>query len=167
MRDDDYDYGDDPYIVIEKRSAGIGSFMIGLAVGAGLALLLAPQSGEETRRSITRNARKVRRAAEEAVGDVAGKVEDTFETARAQVEDKIREARTSIEMKKEQVQRAVQAGREAAQQARADLERRLSETKAAYNAGAQVARDAREAREARDARDDGPPKAANPKSRNT
>ena len=38
---------------------------------------------------------------------------------------------------------AVRAGREAADQARADLEARLAQTKAAYNAGAQVARDVR------------------------
>ena len=46
-------------------------------------------------------------------------------------------------MKKQQVTRAMEAGREAAQQARGDLERRLAETKAAYNAGADVARGAR------------------------
>jgi hypothetical protein len=34
----------------------------------------------------------------------------------------------------------MEAGREAAHQARGDLERRLAETKAAYNAGADVAR---------------------------
>jgi hypothetical protein len=38
------------------------------------------------------------------------------------------------------VARAMEAGREAAQQARGDLERRLAETKAAYNAGVDVAR---------------------------
>jgi gas vesicle protein len=147
MRDYDFDE-DEPYVVIEKRSGGMSSFLLGLAVGAGLALLFAPQSGLETRRSLSRNARKVRRAAEDAVGEVTEKVGETFETARQRVEEKIDEARTSIEVKKEQVQRAMQAGREAAQQARADLERRLAETKAAYNAGAQVARDAREARAA-------------------
>ena len=46
-------------------------------------------------------------------------------------------------MKRDQVARAVQAGREAAQQARSDLERRLAETKAAYQAGAQVARESK------------------------
>jgi hypothetical protein len=41
------------------------------------------------------------------------------------------------------VSRAVDAGREAASQAREDLESRLAQTKAAYNAGADVAREAR------------------------
>jgi hypothetical protein len=37
----------------------------------------------------------------------------------------------------------MEAGRAAAQQARSDLEHRLAETKAAYNAGADVARSGR------------------------
>jgi gas vesicle protein len=145
--EDDFDDEDDgPYVVIEKRSGGIGSFVLGLAVGAGIALLLAPQSGEATRRGLTRRARSVRDAAENAVADVGETVQDTFAAARQRVEEKIGEARDAIETKREQVQRAVDAGRAAAEQARADLERRLAETKAAYNAGAQVARDARAAR---------------------
>jgi gas vesicle protein len=140
MRDYDYDH-DEPFVVIEKTSGGLGSFIIGLAVGAGLALLFAPQSGAETRRGLASSAKRVRRAAEDAVDEARTKVGETFETARQRVEEKIEEARGAIEMKREQVQRAVQAGREAAQQARADLERRLAETKAAYQAGAAVARE--------------------------
>jgi gas vesicle protein len=116
MRDYDYEYEDDePYVVIEKTSGGMSSFLVGLAVGAGLALLFAPQSGAETRRRITRNAKKMRRAAETAVGDVTEKVGETFETAKQRVEEKIEEARGAIEMKRDQVHRAMQAGREAAQ----------------------------------------------------
>ena len=37
---------DEPYVVIEK-SGGMGSFFLGLAIGAGLALLFAPKSGRE------------------------------------------------------------------------------------------------------------------------
>jgi len=144
MRDYDFEE-DEPYVIIEKRSSGASSFFIGLAVGAGLALLLAPQSGEETRRNLTRSAQRMRRAAQDAVGDVTDKVGETFETAKLRVEEKIEEARGAIEMKREQVQRAVLAGREAAQLAREDLERRLAETKAAYQAGAQVAREGRKA----------------------
>ena len=158
------EFGDDedgPYVVIEKRSGGIGSFFLGLAVGAGIALLLAPQSGDATRRGLTRKARRMRDAAENAVADASETVQDTFAAARQRVEDKIGEARDAIESKREQVQRAVEAGRAAAEHARADLERRLAETKAAYNAGAQVARDARVARAAEPAKE----AAASPKDR--
>jgi hypothetical protein len=75
--------------------------------------------------------------------DVSGQVVDGFEGARARIEEQLDSARTAILTKKEQVSRAMEAGRAAAQQARTDLERRLAETKAAYNAGADVARSGR------------------------
>ena len=43
---------DERYYVIEERGGGLGSFLLGAVVGAGIALLIAPQSGEETRRDI-------------------------------------------------------------------------------------------------------------------
>ena len=49
-------------------------------------------------------------------------------------------ARQAVELKRQQVSNAVHAGRAAAQQAREDLERRIAETKASYDAGAAVAR---------------------------
>src|SRR5256885_12320351 len=52
---------DAPYVVIEKRDAGVGLLLLGLALGAGAALIFAPQSGEETRRGIARSARRVQR----------------------------------------------------------------------------------------------------------
>ena len=151
-RDVDFD-DDDAYVIIEKHSAGIGTFLMGLAIGAGLALLFAPHSGEETRQAIARGARRARRAAADKVNDtvtgVTDKVTDTFESARQRVEEKIDRVRDSVETKKDQVQRAMREGQAAARQARADLEKRLAETKAAYNAGAQVAKDARTAKTVR------------------
>ena len=44
------------YIVETDRGSGIGWFVLGAALGAGLALLFAPASGEETRRRIRREA---------------------------------------------------------------------------------------------------------------
>lgn len=146
---DDEDEDDSPYVVIERRSGGVGTFFLGLAIGAGIALLFAPRSGQETRQEIARRARRVKEAAQDTVAGVTESVQDTFAAARQKVEDGLSEAREAIEVKREQVARAVDAGRVAAEQARADLERRLAETKAAYNAGAQVARDARAERAAK------------------
>ena len=53
-----------PYIVVERDSGGsFGSFCLGALVGAGLALLFAPQSGEETQEEIRARAKKLRIAA--------------------------------------------------------------------------------------------------------
>ncbi|HEX5076491.1 MAG TPA: YtxH domain-containing protein [Gemmatimonadaceae bacterium] len=134
------DYDDEPAVIIERHSGGVGSFLLGVTIGAVAALLLAPQSGEATRRDLRRGARRARRAARDMAGDLGTKVSDTFDQARDRVEHGIDSARQAIDLKKRQVTRAMEAGRAAAQQAREELERRIAETKAAYNAGADVAR---------------------------
>jgi gas vesicle protein len=138
-----YDFEDDqPYVVIERHSeGGVGAFLLGIALGAGVALLLAPRSGLETRRDIKRRARRVRRAAENVANDVTGTVVDTFQEARRRVEDQIDSALHVVDVKREQMHRAMEAGRAAAREARDELEQRIAETKAAYRAGATVARD--------------------------
>lgn len=133
-------HDDEPVVVIEQHSNDLGSLLIGLAIGAGVALLFAPQSGQQTRGAIRRRARRATDAVRDVADEVTGQVVESYESARARVEEQIDSARTAIETKKYQVTRAVEAGREAAEQARGDLERRLAETKAAYNAGAEVAR---------------------------
>jgi gas vesicle protein len=143
-RYEEFDEDDDQIVVIERGGgSGIGTFLLGAAIGAGLALLFAPQSGAETRADIKRRARKVRDSATRVAGDVTEKVTDTFQDARRRVEEQIDSARDAIHAKREQVRDAMDAGRVAADEARLDLETRIAETKAAYNAGAQVARDAR------------------------
>jgi gas vesicle protein len=134
---------DEPYIVIEKHSGGVGDFLLGALIGAGVALLFAPRSGRETRADIGRRARSAQDRVRDVATGVTDQVVDTFETARSRIEEQIESARDAIVTKKEQVSRAMEAGREAAHQARTDLERRLAETKAAYNAGADVARSGR------------------------
>jgi gas vesicle protein len=138
-----HDPDDHPYIVIEKHSSGVGSLLLGVVIGAGVALLFAPRSGVETRSDIRRRARKAGDTARNVAEGVSDSVADTFESARSRVEQQIRSARSAVELKKRQVTRAMDAGRAAAHEARGDLERRLAETKAAYNAGVEVARESR------------------------
>ena len=121
-------HDDERVVVIEKHSAGIGSFLLGLGLGAATALLLAPQSGEDTRRQLTRRAHD---AGDEARRRAQGLVDDVS----SDVTGRLDRARSAVEMKRQQVQRAVEAGRVAAAQARDDLERRIAATKAAYQAG--------------------------------
>jgi gas vesicle protein len=138
-----YEFEDEPYVVIERQSAGVAPFLVGLALGAAAALLLAPRSGAATRRDIRRRALRVRRAAKNVATDMTDTVVDTFQDARRRVEEQIDTARQAVELKRKQVHRAMEAGRVAAHEAREELEQRIAETKAAYNAGVTVARNGR------------------------
>ena len=131
--DDDagYDYAE-PYVIVERQSAGIGPLLIGLALGAGAALLFAPQSGEETRRDIKRRARRAQEAAQDFVEDMSGTVADKFNEVRASVEERIDATLEAVDDRKRRVTNAYHAGREAAREARGELEQRIAETKAAY-----------------------------------
>jgi gas vesicle protein len=137
---DEYEYYDgdpyaaeQPYIIVERNeSPGIGSFLIGLALGAGAALLFAPQSGEETRREIARRARRAQEAAQDVVEDLSGTVADKFQDVRASVEERIEATFEAVDAKKRQVSNAFEAGRAAARETRGELEHRIAERKAAY-----------------------------------
>jgi gas vesicle protein len=131
---DDDPYVGRPYVIVERHDAGagLGPFIIGLALGAGVALLLAPQSGEETRRVVARRARRAQEVAQDFVEDVSGTVADKFNQVRASVEERIDATFEAVDAKKRQVSNAVEAGRAAARQTRGELEHRIAERKAAY-----------------------------------
>jgi gas vesicle protein len=131
------------YVIEEKSGGGIGSFLLGAAIGAGIALLLAPQSGEETRRDIKRKAREVTDAAKDVAEDLSETVVDRYAKAKRTVGSTLDSARQAIDLKKHQATEAIRAGREAAAQAREELEARLAETKAAYQAGGDISRTTR------------------------
>jgi gas vesicle protein len=127
------DYDDEgPFVVIERSEPGVGTFVTGLLIGAGLALLFAPRTGIETRRQLQRRARRMGDQAQELVSEVRGSVSETIQAARERVETRIDSTRQAVELKRRQVTNAVDAGRAAAQQARVELEQRIAETKAAY-----------------------------------
>jgi gas vesicle protein len=127
MRDQD----DGPYIVIEREGGGIGTFILGALVGAAVALLFAPQSGEETQREIRERAGRLRHAAEEKVRDAQREIESRLDNARQGLNDGV-----------DAVREAVESGRQAATDARSELERRLERSKAAYRAGIEAAKQA-------------------------
>jgi gas vesicle protein len=130
--DDDEPYLREPYVIVERNQPGVGSFLIGLALGAGVALLLAPQTGEETRRGLARRARRAQDAAKDFVEDVSGTVADKFQEVRATVEERIAATLDAVDDKKRRVSNAFHAGRAAAREARGELEQRIAESKAAY-----------------------------------
>ena len=127
----DWDDDDQIIIVEESDSSGLSAFLLGAAIGAGLALIFAPQTGAETRKSIQRGAQKATEATKRAGVAVGEKVTDALSQAKADLESRIDSARATLDLKKTQVSRAVDAGREAAKAARDDLERRMSEQRSA------------------------------------
>lgn len=126
------DHEDVPYIVIEREQGGsFGSFVLGALVGAGLALLFAPQSGEETQQELREHAHRLKESAEDRVRD-----------AQKNLEARLDHAREGVQARVEHVKDAVESGRQAAREARSDLEHKLDQSKAAYRAGIDAARTA-------------------------
>jgi gas vesicle protein len=128
------DHDETPYIVVEREgSGGLGSFILGALVGAGLALLFAPQSGEETQEEIKSKAVKLKDVARERVREAQENFEGRLSTAREHVQSRV-----------DSVRDAVDSGRKAAVEARGELEKKLERSKAAYRAGIDAAREAGE-----------------------
>jgi len=78
------------------------SFLLGGMVGAGLALLMAPQSGEETRRRIRELADEVKDKATDYVGQTRERVMSTVEKGKE-----------ALDEKKSAITAAFEAGKEA------------------------------------------------------
>jgi len=63
------------------RGSQLAAFAIGAAVGAGIALLYAPYSGEETRRLLARRSRAVKDGVTGAVEATKNAVRDRWQQA--------------------------------------------------------------------------------------
>jgi gas vesicle protein len=127
MRDRD----DTPYYIIERDSGGgVGPFLLGALLGAGVALLFAPRSGEETQADIRERAGRLRDAAEERLRDAQAQIEERLELAREELMERV-----------EAVKEAVESGKVSAQEARVELEEKIERSKAAYRAGVDAARE--------------------------
>ena len=108
-------------VVIERRGgSGIGVFLLGAAVGAGLALLFAPQTGVETRAEIGRAARKARDKAGELGENGREMAGDLLKTGREAAGEIAERGRIAMrDMKR--------TGRTASRDARSALEDRLAQ----------------------------------------
>jgi len=72
----------------DNRLAAAALLLVaGGIIGAGIALLYAPQSGRRTRRDITRGARKVKMRADEAVEDLGETMAELVETVGDKTEE--------------------------------------------------------------------------------
>lgn len=80
------------------------SFMAGAAIGAGLALLLAPKSGSEMRETIA-----------DLAEDAVDKIKEYSKEAQDKIKTAIEEGKETFCEKKSIISSAIEAGREAMQ----------------------------------------------------
>lgn len=123
------DHDELPYIIIERRSGGLGAFVWGALMGAGAALLMAPRTGRETRDEIRAGAYRLRDRAEDAVREVSDSVQETIGGVRGEVQGRVESARDAFE-----------AGRRAARESRREMEHRVNEVRAGIQGGMDAAR---------------------------
>ena len=81
------------------------SFLLGGLVGAGVALLLAPDSGKETRRKLREVAEDATDRAGDYVEDVKGRVTSAIEKGKDFYQDKKSIIATAVEAGKEAYER--------------------------------------------------------------
>jgi len=120
MSDNDNDLG-----------AFLSGFIIGGLVGAAVALLMAPQSGEETRTIIrergielkdkaVETAEDARARAEAAAADARARAEELNEQTRKRADEWKKRGQTLYEEQKGRIGAAIEAGKEAAQRKRTE-----------------------------------------------
>jgi gas vesicle protein len=96
-----------------NASAIILSFLFGGLVGAGVALLMAPKPGKETREKIKELAEDAKGKAETLVDQVKGKAEVLVDQVKDTMNTAVGKSRSYIEEQKSILASAVEAGKEA------------------------------------------------------
>ena len=153
-RQDEYD--DDRVVIVRRDGGGVGAGMLllGLAIGAGAALLFAPSSGAETRDRLQREARRAGRRARHLTDQVSDTLAYGVERTRSRFDKEVDRARDAVSSRGRAMGEAVTAAREAALDARADLERAVATSKRAYADSRRAYREARAADARRHHHDD-------------
>jgi gas vesicle protein len=112
-------------VVIEQGGGSIWWLLVGGALGAGLALLFAPQTGEEARRLLGKRLGKLRASAQETLEEFGAEGESEDGVRRSKSEDEEEE-----EVAEEAEAETNGEGRGTASPARLELEKRLAEARA-------------------------------------
>ena len=86
--------------------------LVGAILGAGAALLFAPQSGQKTRRDISRYARKTGKLVEGVAGEVAERVAELADVVEEKAEEFLEKGKDLSRESREAVVAALNDGQE-------------------------------------------------------
>lgn len=86
------------------------AFLIGGLIGAGIALLYAPQAGSETRKDIAKTAKKLKRKTVELVDDTIDSLNDLVENVKDVTSDVVERSVELSESAKKEILRAYDQG---------------------------------------------------------
>jgi gas vesicle protein len=110
----------------EKREFLLG-MCIGSAIGAAVALLYAPQAGEDTRDLIRQKTTDAKEKVTEVAGTVKQTVAEKADTVKSSATELMDKGRGFVESKKALVTAAVDAGKQAFTQKKSELEADVNE----------------------------------------
>lgn len=105
------------------RSSGgfMAGFLMGMLAGAALAMIIAPQTGEETRDLVLEKAREAGNVAKDTGGDLREKVSNIATDLQAGASGVYARGKQVIDAARSHVEAAVDEGKTAADVSRADL----------------------------------------------
>lgn len=106
----------------DTRLSLIFAFVAGAACGAVAGILLAPYSGQETRKKIGEAAEKAKEKGEELAHEIRDKVGTVVEIGKERIEGIISEGKDVVIEKKSILTKAIEAGKRAAKEEKEKLE---------------------------------------------
>jgi gas vesicle protein len=101
--------------------AFVSGFIIGGLVGAAVSLLLAPQSGEETRTMIRDKGIELKDQVEQTASETRARAETLAKEARMKAEDLQKQGQVILEEQKTRIEKAVESGKKAARRKKDEL----------------------------------------------
>ncbi len=106
-----------------NNNAMVGALMLvaGGIIGAGVALLFAPQTGKRTRRDIVRYSKKVGHRAEEVVDDFADSISDMVDAVGEKASDILDRGKDLAYDAKKGVLKAIEEGQQKLEKQRMKL----------------------------------------------
>lgn len=106
-----------------NNSAMVGALMLvaGGIIGAGVAILYAPQTGKETRKDIRRFAKKTRRRAEGVVDDFSDAVSDMVDAVGEKASEILDKGKDLAHDAKLELIKAIEEGQEKLEKQRTKL----------------------------------------------